>query len=389
MPGVVEVVDAEELLDAVDARLGQGDRLALLVQLEVLAGAQTSGDPVVDVVPGRILLDGTRDDQGRPGLVDEDAVDLVDDGVVVAPLDHVLEADLHVVPQVVEAELVVRPVRDVAGVGPTAFLVVHVVLDDADGQAEGLIDGAHPVAVPLGQVVVDRDDVDALARQGVEVRRERGDQRLPLAGRHLGDLALMQDDAAHELDVEVAHVEDPPGRLPDDGEGLDEEVVQRLAGGQTAPELVGLGPELGVREPLHVGLQGVDAVDDPPEPPDLPFVLGPEDFAEDSRDQRHGRTSVCGIRRGAFGIPRTRHRNRSSLRDGRKATDPRPASAPRPPGGLVPGRSEIGPTEPASYGVATRKWTVRPSRRTSHRTGRARATWARRSIARRTACSNS
>ena len=41
---------------------------------------------------------------------------LVDDGVDVAALDHVLEPVLHVVAQIVEAELVIGAVGDVAGV---------------------------------------------------------------------------------------------------------------------------------------------------------------------------------------------------------------------------------------------------------------------------------
>jgi hypothetical protein len=44
--------------------------------------------------------------------------------------------------------------------------------------------------------------VDTCAGQGVQVERERGHERLALTGLHLGDVALVQDDAAHHLDVE-------------------------------------------------------------------------------------------------------------------------------------------------------------------------------------------
>ena len=64
---------------------------------------------------GLVALAG--DDQGGAGLVDEDGVHLVHDGEGVAPLDHVLLVDGHVVPQVVKAELVVGAVGDVGGVG--------------------------------------------------------------------------------------------------------------------------------------------------------------------------------------------------------------------------------------------------------------------------------
>ena len=48
-------------------------------------------------------------------------VDLVDDGEDMAALHHVLEPVLHVVAQIVEAELVVGAVGDVAGVGCLAL----------------------------------------------------------------------------------------------------------------------------------------------------------------------------------------------------------------------------------------------------------------------------
>src|SRR5699024_6431403 len=78
----------------------------------------------------------TRDDQGGAGLVDQDRVDLVDDRVVVAPLDLVLLAGGHVVAQVVEAELVVGSVGDVAAVlGPFVGGVVIAGYDQTDAEA--------------------------------------------------------------------------------------------------------------------------------------------------------------------------------------------------------------------------------------------------------------
>ena len=113
--------------------------------------------------------------------------DLVDDGVVVPALHHLRELVLHVVAQVVEAVFVVGAVGDVAGVGCAALVVVEPVHDDADGQAEEPVDLPHPFGVAAGEVVVDRDDVDALAGERVEIDGQGGDQRLAFAGLHLGD----------------------------------------------------------------------------------------------------------------------------------------------------------------------------------------------------------
>ena len=101
--------------------------------------------------------------------------------------------------------------------------------DAAHGEPQKAVDLAHPLGVALGQIVVDRDDVDALAGQGVEIGGEGGHQRLALAGLHLGDPALMEDHAAQELHVEVAHAHGPDGGLPHHGEGLRQEVVQCFA----------------------------------------------------------------------------------------------------------------------------------------------------------------
>src|SRR3712207_7537123 len=55
-------------------------------------------------------------------------------------------------------------------------------------------------SVSLGEVVVDGHEVDVVARERVQVERHRRDERLSLARLHLGDVALVKDDRAHDLD---------------------------------------------------------------------------------------------------------------------------------------------------------------------------------------------
>ena len=251
----------------------------------------------------------------RPGLVDEDVVDLVHDGEVAAalhPLGGLLD---HVVAQVVEAQFVVRAVRHVGGVGLGAghraqvlrTLVAgavrgvehegRVVLDDPDGEAHAVEDRAHPLRVAFGQVVVGRHHMDAAAGHRVEGRRERRDEGLALAGLHLRDLALVEHHAAHQLDVEVAHAQVAPADLARRGEDLGQGVVEDglqvagvglLARDADLPPALRLGmvqlvvggfrgrrvledlraqgdhalADLLVRERLELGLQAVDLVDE-------------------------------------------------------------------------------------------------------------------------------
>ena len=126
---VVEVVDAEQVLDLGDARLEHADGALLLVDLvvaaTVLAAVQALHDPGELDVPLRGEVGRAGDDERRAGLVDEDRVDLVDDAEVVAALDELGRVPGHVVAQVVEAELVVRAVGDVLGVLGPALLGRH------------------------------------------------------------------------------------------------------------------------------------------------------------------------------------------------------------------------------------------------------------------------
>ena len=119
--GVVKVFQAHQLFGLGHAVFGNQDGAGLFVHGEVLLLLELPGHPVQDEVELGGLLGGAGDDQGRPGLVDEDGVHFVDDGVVEFALDVVLQGELHVVPQVVEAELVVGAVGDVRGIGVAAL----------------------------------------------------------------------------------------------------------------------------------------------------------------------------------------------------------------------------------------------------------------------------
>ena len=171
----VEVLDPQRALDLRDALLGDGDGLVLLVVLVVdadllgvplrvararaVAGelARDAREVVVDL-RRRLRLAG--DDERRARLVDEDRVDLVHDRVRMAALHDALERDRHVVAQVVEAELGVRPVGDVGAVGLAPRLERHHVLDvrRCASRARSKT-GSRPLLVALGEVVVRRHEV--------------------------------------------------------------------------------------------------------------------------------------------------------------------------------------------------------------------------------------
>jgi len=290
--GIVEIAFlqqpglAQPLLHRLVAVLGQLDVAALLLDL-VVRRLQARHVGVDGLVHLRQIVGRPGNDQRRARFVDQDRVDLVDDREMVAALRHLVQRVLHVVAQIVEAVLVVGAVGDVAGIGGAALLVVEAVDDDARRHAELGVDAAHPAGVAAGEVVVHRDDVDALAFKRVEIDGQGGDQRLAFARLHLRDRAFVQHHAADQLGVEMALAERAGRRLAHRREGLRQQLVQRLALGEALAELDGLGGQLLVAEGLELRLQRVDRRD----PRELRFqlavVLRPENPAGERSQSEH------------------------------------------------------------------------------------------------------
>jgi len=97
--------------------------------------------------------------------------------------------------------------------------------------------------------------MDALAGEGIEVGGQGGHQRFTFAGFHFGNAPLMQDDAAHDLDGEVAHPQYAVGGLPAGGKGLRQDVIEGFAGGELLLEAGGFALEGFIVHPAVVILQ--------------------------------------------------------------------------------------------------------------------------------------
>ncbi len=119
---------------------------------------------------------------------------------------------------------------------------------------------AHPLGVALGQIVVDGDDVDTLAAEGVEVGRQRSHQSLTFTGFHLSDAALMKDNTTHQLHPVGVHTENAACGLTRCGESLGQNVVQRLTVGEALLEFGGLCLQLCVRHGAVAVGQSLDLV---------------------------------------------------------------------------------------------------------------------------------
>ena len=99
------------------------------------------------------------------------------------------------------------------------------------------------------------------------------DERLALAGLHLGDFAFVQHLAAHDLDVEVAHAERAFAGLAYDRKRLRQ--ASHRASSPSARRSLELGGLRGQRASSSAEIAGSNALvasDGPPQPTDLALV---------------------------------------------------------------------------------------------------------------------
>ncbi len=210
-----------------------------------------------DVQLGR-KLGRAGNNQRRPRFVDKDRVDFVDDGEIERPLHHLLQRILHIVAQIIKAEFVVRAVCDIGGIGIAALLIRQIRNDATGAQAHETVDLSHPVGVALGEVIIDGNHMHALAGQGIQVNGQGGDQGFTFTGLHLGDIAIMQDQPADQLDIIMTLAKDAFGGFPGYGKGLVEHAVERLAIRKSLTEKACLALQLCIAHGLEPGFKFID-----------------------------------------------------------------------------------------------------------------------------------
>src|SRR5215470_15256924 len=129
----------------------------------------------------------------------------------------------------------------------------------------------------------------AFARESIEIDRKSCDESFTFTGLHLGDFALMEDNAADELNVEMAHVQHTPACFTGYSKSFRQDLIQDLFAGFDAlrvvlnvfepfadavAELLGFGAKLLVRELFHLRFEFVNLVDERTNPFEFAFVRG-------------------------------------------------------------------------------------------------------------------
>ena len=224
----------------------------LFIQRVINIEDQLRNDFVDAVIFVRGFFRRPGNNQRRARFVNQNRVHFVHNREVMPALHAILQIVLHVVAQIIEAELVVGAKSDVRAIRRPPLHVIQIVNDHAHGQPQHLVNRPHPFRVPPRQIIVHRHNVNALSRQRVQVRRQRRHQRLSFTRLHLRDFSLMQYDSADKLNVEMPHSQRPSPDLAHQRERRNYRRLNRLLQPPFVVRIIAFEP---FQTALHLGLQ--------------------------------------------------------------------------------------------------------------------------------------
>ena len=276
----------QPVFDEFVAVIGIGDVACLFIQLVVIFG-QFRDQLVNGGVEIGPILRRTRDDQRCARLINQNTVHLIDDCVEMAALRHLFDRGFHVVAQIVKAQLVVRGIGDIGAVSLALLGIGLIGVDNPGRQTQSAVNLAHPFGIAFRQIVVHRDDMHTLARQGIQIGRKGRHQRLAFAGLHFGDIALMQKDAAFQLNVKSPQAKGTMCGLTAVGEGFGQKIVKALAFLGASGEFFRLGLDPLIGEGFEFRLQRVDLCDQRANRFYFAIIGGSKDFARNRSKTKH------------------------------------------------------------------------------------------------------
>ena len=122
-------------------------------------------------------------------------------------LHQVFRVVRHVIPQVIESELIIRPESNIRHIRFTTLRRIRLMsVDTIHRKTVEHIQRSHPFRVTFCQIVIYGHHVYPPARKGIQEYRQGRYQSFTFSGRHLGNLSLVQYRTTDQLYIVVHHI---------------------------------------------------------------------------------------------------------------------------------------------------------------------------------------
>ena len=175
-----------------------------------------------------------------------------------AALVHLCQFGFHIVAQIIKPKFIVCRIGHITTIRGIFFGFGLLGIDHTSGQAQGAEHLAHPFGVTLGEVVVHRHNMHALAGQRVQIRRERRDKSLAFTRFHFGNIALMQEYATHQLHIKRPQTQGASRSLTTVRKCLWQQIIKALTAHRAFGQFFGFRFDTLIAQCLAFRLQRVD-----------------------------------------------------------------------------------------------------------------------------------
>ena len=303
---ISQIINMEEFLHFFYAVFGQIDGFFLFIDDEVsgllnlfshnrihfgefsacFTALQLTGKNIAGLIQLCRLAALAGNNQRRSGLIDQNRVNLVDDGKMKSSLYKLLLVNNHIIPQVVKSQLVVCHISNIAVISCAAFRLIHAVQHNAHSKPKEFVYFSHPFSVTFCQIIIDSDDMNAVPFQSVQICRKSRHKSLSFSCLHLGNSSLMKNNSADQLYSVVTHAQTPEGRFADSRIRFRQKIIQRFSFFQAFLKFSCLSSEFFIRQRLHLRLQCLYPVYNGIDSLQFIFTVGSENFLYNTHIQQ-------------------------------------------------------------------------------------------------------
>ena len=194
------------------------------------------------------------------GLIHQNTIHLIHNGIVQLPLYHLLHIYYHIISQVVKAKFIISTKGNITAISIFTLWEIHIMTHQTYRQAQEVVKASHLDAVTLGQIIINSNNVYTLASQGIQIGWQSSYQSFTLTSTHFCNLALVETNTTHHLHIKMSHAQNTAGSLSNNSKGLWQNIIQSLTLSQTVTEFVSTTCQRGIAEIFQAFLKAINLI---------------------------------------------------------------------------------------------------------------------------------
>jgi len=130
-----KIRNLQQFLNSGNPLVAKYNRFSLLLDLIICFLVQPWYNFINQVIFIRTILCRSGNNQGSPGLINQDTIHLIDNGIIQFPLGIIIQLKFHIVTEVVKTKLIIGSIGNITAIGLLTFLIIQPMQNHPDGKS--------------------------------------------------------------------------------------------------------------------------------------------------------------------------------------------------------------------------------------------------------------